>query len=108
MEELSKAVSAKKTGQYTDCRVGKEFLKAVDVTTQSVPHTNEATKRARHDGQAFIHEFGHAHYFLTVTPDDDNHILVQILSGIKIDDEKDVSLMTDKELADCAKQHTEL
>ena len=55
------------------------FLKAVDAITGSAPHTNEAEKKAKGDGEAMQHHFGAASYFLTVTSDDDNSFVVQVL-----------------------------
>jgi Helitron helicase-like domain at N-terminus/PIF1-like helicase len=59
---------------------GQVLLGAVDAICKRIPHTNEATKRARRDIETMQHHFGSPTFFLTVTPDDDNHILVQIYS----------------------------
>jgi hypothetical protein len=56
---------------------GDIILGAVDTTCKRIPHTNLATKRARRDIETMQHHFGSPN-FLTVTPDDDNHMLVQI------------------------------
>ena len=66
------------TGVASGALGGRRFLDAVDAIAQAVPHTNEAAKRARRDGEAHQHHFGMASYFLTVTPDDDNSFLVQV------------------------------
>jgi hypothetical protein len=51
----------------------------VDATTKYVPHTNEASKRAPRESKSMQHRFGAFSYFLTVTPDDDNSVIVQVL-----------------------------
>ena len=107
--EVSASVSARQQGNSIGSgTVGSKFLKAVDVTTTSVPHTNEAAKHARQDGEAYQHHFGLMDWFLTVSPDDENNILVQILSGFEIDDDEDVGSLSDVELSKRAKRRTEL
>ena len=82
------------------------FLKAMDAITGSAPHTNEAAKRAKRDGEAIQHHFGPPSFFLTVTPDDDNSFVVQVYSGLVIDDDVAVKKMSDAELMTCAKERT--
>jgi hypothetical protein len=50
-----------------------------------VPHMNLAAKRAKQNAEAIQHWFGMGSIFLTVTPDDENSLIVQIYSGIQID-----------------------
>ena len=59
---------------------GQVLLSAVDTICKNIPHTNEAATKARRDMEAMQHNFGCPTFFLTVTPDDDNHIIVQIYS----------------------------
>ena len=104
-EELEAAINSKgrrRTGP------GGRFLNAVDAIARAVPHTNEATKKARLKGEAIQHKFGPASYFLTITPDDDGNFLVQILSGIIVDDDQNIDDLSDAELAKRATRRTEI
>ena len=78
---------------------GNRYLKAVDAITCLAPHTNQAAKKARCDGDALQHHFGAASYFLNVTPDNDNKFIVQVYSGVVIDNKLSVSRKFDEELA---------
>jgi hypothetical protein len=42
---------------------GRQFLNAIDAIAKAVPHTNEAAKRARQDGEAHQHHFGMPSFF---------------------------------------------
>jgi Helitron helicase-like domain at N-terminus len=88
---------------------GRHFLCAMDAIARAVPHTNEAAKRARRDGEAHQHHFGTASYFLTpVTPDDDNSFRVQVYSQLTIDDDQQIAMLSDEQLMARAKQRTQL
>ena len=87
---------------------GGNLLSAIDAAARAVPHTNQATKNARKEGETCQHYFGIASYFLTVTPDDDNNCVVQILSGKIIDDNTSMETLTDEELTKRAKLRTEI
>ena len=41
---------------------------------------------------------GMSSFFLTVTPDDDNHYSIQILANEEIDDQDTIDFLTDQEL----------
>ena len=87
---------------------GRKLLGAIDAICKAVPHTNEAARRARRDVEALQHHFGCPTFFLTVTPDDDNHYIVQVYSQNIIDTVDNVSDLSDQNLFDKAKQRTEL
>jgi len=108
-EDVNEAIGRKQSGHLaSNSGVGGQFLSAIDAVSRAVPHTNEAAKRARSDGEAHQHQFGLSHYFLTVTPDDDSSFLVQVFSGHNIDDDTPVSSLPDEELQQRAKLRTEL
>ena len=87
-------------------RAGTRYLKTVDAITESVPHTDEAAKRARRHGEAMQHWFGLPNIFLTASIDDDNNYLIQVYSGIEVDDDTPVATLTDEQLRDRAKKRT--
>ena len=97
-EEVSAAISRKESGTINNGSIGGRFVHAVDTIAKAVPHTNEAAKRARHEGEALQHHFGLPHYFFTVTPDDENSLLIQVMSQNSIDDDTPIAEMTDAEL----------
>ena len=77
--ELGHATSRKITGNLPRPGTsGASFVEAVDAITTSVPHSNEATKRARRIGESHHHKFGFASWFLTVTPDDETSFFVPV------------------------------
>lgn len=108
-EDVNEAIGRKQSGHLaSNSGAGGQFLSAIDAVSRAVPHTNEAAKRARQDGEAHQHQFGLSHYFLTVTPYDDNSYLVQVYSNHNIDDDTPVSSLSDEELQQRAKLRTEL
>ena len=108
-DDVSRAINQRENGNRLNRNSpGGKFLSAIDAVSRAVPHTNEAAKRARGDGEALQHHFGQADVFLTVTPDDDNSFLVQVYAGVAIDDEQAVSSLSDEELRSRASERTEL
>jgi Helitron helicase-like domain at N-terminus len=77
---------------------GRMLLGAVDAICRRIPHSNEAAKKARGDIETMQHHFGCPTYFLTVTPDDDSHLLIQIFSGEIISESNKTDGMSDEEI----------
>lgn len=106
-EEVDAAISDRRSGtSHSAASTGRRFLNAIDAIARSVPHSSNAAKKARQDGEAHQHRFGMASFFLTAAVDDDNSLIVQILSGVKVDDEADIGSLTDDELASRAKHRS--
>lgn len=80
----------------------------MDAITGSAPHANEAARRAKRDGEAMQHHFGAPSYFLTVAPDDDNSFIIQVYSGVVVNDNVPISSLSDEELTSCARARTEI
>jgi hypothetical protein len=88
---------------------GSQMLKAIDSVCNACPHSNDAARKAKFNAQAIQHQFGCPTIFLTVTPDDDNHFAIQILSGHLIDDENQlVAESTDEDLILKSSKRTDL
>jgi len=88
---------------------GHRFLRAVDSTTKDVPHTNEAARKAKQDGEAIQHKFGMASIFLTVTPDDANSLVVQIYSREMVDgDDTRIGDLSDDDIANRGRLRNEI
>ena len=83
-EDIDMAVRNRRAGILSS-GAGEQFLKAIDAIGRGVAHTNEAAKKARRTAECLQHNFGMPTHFLTVTPDDDNCILVQSYSQTDID-----------------------
>jgi Helitron helicase-like domain at N-terminus len=77
---------------------GQSLLNAVDTICKNIPHSNEAAMKARKDIEAMQHYFGCPTFFLTVTPDDDNHIIVQIYSDEMLSSTDGTDAMNDDEV----------
>ena len=82
--QIYDAIGCNRRGANNENRTengGQVLLSAVDTICKNIPHTNEAAVKARRDMESMQHNFGCPTFFLTVTPDDDNHIIVQIYSN---------------------------
>jgi hypothetical protein len=110
MEEISEAISTRVSGgRKRRCTTqGHKLLNAVDAIAKAVPHTNEAAKQARSNGECIQHHFGTPSVFLTVTPDDDNSFLVQVLVDEIIDDDRPIESISNEELTTRAKKRTNM
>ena len=84
------------------------LLDAMDATARSLPHTNEASRKARGVGESMMHHFGMSSVFITVTFDDENSFLMQIMSGRTIDDDTPVNELSDQDVCNCAEGRREL
>jgi hypothetical protein len=89
-------------GTYVSLRV----LDSVDVCSRALPHANKAAKKARGIGESMQHAFGTGSIFLTVSFDDDCCYLTQVLSGVQVDDDVDISTLTEDELKEWCKKCT--
>ena len=87
---------------------GKKLLNGVDAISKAIPHTNEAAKDARRKAECLQHHFGCPTFFLTVTPDDDNHFLIQVLSNNMIDKDESIENILNQQLYERGKERTGL
>ena len=94
--------------RYAGTDVSRKFLAAVDASGKALPHTNESAKAARGMGESMQHHFGMSSVFLTVTFDDENSLIIQAYSGVKVDDDEDVNSLSDEELSRRASRRREL
>ena len=102
-DAVDAAIHARRRGvrDYTEeGRGGELLLSAVDAVVGGVPHTNQATKRARRHAEAILHAFGLPSVFLTVTPDDDNSYLLEVLSKCNNDYSTNESVGTSNTVED--------
>ena len=90
--------------RYGGTNTAKKYLSSVDACSKALPHTNEAAKAARGNGESMQHHFGMSSVFLTVTFDDENSVLMQVLSDIEVDDGEDSDSLSDVELSERAKR----
>jgi Helitron helicase-like domain at N-terminus len=111
-EDVEEAINATKVarGIYTDTgERGQQTLRAIDAICNAAPHSNDAAKKAKFKAQAIHHYYGCPTLFLTVTPDDDNHFSIQVLSGENIDiNGKSVHESSDEDLMSRAQKRTKL
>ena len=107
-EDIDIAVKNRRAGMLSS-GTGEQFLKAIDAIGRGVAHTNEAAKKARRTAECLQHNFGMPTHFLTVTPDDDNSILVQSYSQKDIDiNSKAVDDMDVAEIENLGRKRKEL
>ena len=78
-QDLVNAIDKRKKGNQPMGAAGN-FIRAVDAVTTSVPHSNDAARKARRDSEAFAHHFGIPSYFLSVTPDDETSFFILVYS----------------------------
>ena len=107
-QQIDEAIDNKRNNRDATSSRGSSLLGAIDAVCKAIPHTNEAAKVARRDIETMQHHFGCPTFFLTVTPDDDNHILIQIYSQNVLSATSTIDEMTDDEVFELSKQKTEL
>jgi hypothetical protein len=88
----------KRKNHYAGTNLSRRFLDAVDATARSLPHTDEAARVARNKGESMQHHFGMPSVFLTMTFDDEQSFLMQVLSGRDIDDKTSMDDLNDEEI----------
>ena len=94
--------------RYAGTTNSRRFLDAVDATAKALPHTNEAAKKARQQGEAMQHHFGMSSVFVTFTFDDENSLVMQVLSGEDIDDDTPTENLSDEQVLERANRRREL
>ena len=99
-QDLANAINKRKQGEDYHVKGAGNFIQAVDAVTKAVPHSNNAAKAARRNGEAYAHHFGFPSFFLSVTPDDESSyfVLVHSLESSGMEN-FDPSNMTDEELS---------
>ena len=88
--------------------LSNNFLRCIDAVTRELPHSNKAAGRARTEGESLCHNLGFPSVFLTFAPDDEASFLLQILTGVTIDDDIPIGDLTDEQLAARAKNRREI
>ena len=86
----------------------KTLLPAVDACSKSLPHSNEAARAAQSTGELMQHHFGIGSAWLTVTFNDDNCLVMQVLSDCRIDNDKAPKDLTADEISDRNEKRSEL
>ena len=81
------------------------FLNLLSAMTRSLPHTNEAAKQGRRNVINMQIEFGFPHIFFTISPPDDNSLIICTYGGIQ-NMPKDPFEMTEEELISLSKERT--
>jgi AAA domain/Helitron helicase-like domain at N-terminus len=109
VNDLEKSIDGRIRGNANaGSRTASQYLNIIDSVNRAVPHTDEAAKRARQVAEAHMHEYGLPTFFLTACPDDDNNIVIQIMSQQQVDDNKPISTVSDEVLLERSKGRTSL
>ena len=108
INDIDDAIHCKRSRRQTQTNEGGLLLGAIDAVCKVIPHSNQAAAAARRKMETMQHHFGCPTFFLTVTPDDDNHMLIQILSQEYIDKQNNVDDMTDEEVFQLSSDKTAL
>ena len=96
--DLKETIEQERLGnRHGGTRISRNFLQSVKACTSALPHTNEAAKSARSTSESMQHYLGSGSVFLTVTFDDENSLLMQVLSGQEIDNDDDLTTLEDVE-----------
>ena len=110
--ELFEALDQRRKKKPITSPAARKMLSTLEAVAACAPHTNEAAKKAKYKVEAMQCHFGLPSWFLTVTPDDENSVLLQVYSGNNINLDvttwEQVEQMTDKELSDKAIQKRNL
>ena len=106
-DDVRETARARGRGDFrSGTNASKALLSAIDGTARALPHTDEAAKKARSDSEAMQHEFGVGSIFLTVTFDDNNSLLLQVLCHELIDDDTPIEELSDEDCADRVRKRT--
>jgi hypothetical protein len=98
--DLSSAIRGRRAGdRNAGTAASRTLLRAVDACGDALPHTNEAAKKARRTAESLQHHFGIGSVWLTVTFDDENSLIMQVLNGIEIDDDTPTVLLSNEDLS---------
>ena len=109
VRDVTSCINGRKLGnRVSGTNASKKLLKAVDATSRNLPHTNEATRRARGNNEAMQHHLGMSSFFVTGTFDDENSFLIQVYAGETIEDDTPVDNLSDKEVCRRASKRREL
>jgi Helitron helicase-like domain at N-terminus len=84
IQDVDNAITQHRNKTYNhfgETSAGHRLLTSIDAICKLIPHTNEAAKKAKGDLEAMQHTFGCPTFFLTITPDDDYHMIVHAYSG---------------------------
>ena len=107
-QDLHATIKQRRQGnRFGGTKGSRKLLDAVDACAQGLPHTNEASKKARAEGEAMQHHFGSGSLFLTVTFDDENSLLMQTMAGDVIDDDTPIQQLSANDLAQRSKKRQE-
>ena len=104
IKDFTKAVKARRLKKRQGSKISQKLLDAVDATARELPHTDKAAQRARSSMEAMFHHKGMGSVFLTVTFDDENSILMQVFTGVQIDNNECIDDLTDEQLRERAKK----
>ena len=108
-DDVRQCILARRNGdRFSGTNVSKKLLQSVEAGSRALPHANEATRKARTTGESMQHHFGTGSIFATVTFDDENNFLMQVLTGEDIDDGTDISSLSDEELERRGKKRKEI
>ena len=107
--DLSDAINNRRRGdRFGGTFASNAFLRQVDATASSLPHTDASAKKARTKLEAMVHELGIPDVFLTVNFDDECSFLLQVLVNEEIDDDTPVEDLSDAECAERAIKRREI
>ena len=98
-DDLHRTIQARRHGNYYGgTHVSRRLIECVEACSKDLPHTYEAAKKQRANGESMQHHFGQASVFMTVTFDDENSFLIQVLTGKLIDDNVELVDLSDEDL----------
>ena len=97
INDVTTAIGARSNGIKVYNK-GETFLSAIDSVTNTIPNSNDATRKARRNGETLQHHFGTASYFLTINPDDEASYIIQIYSQQIIDNNISAIFQADEDI----------
>lgn len=97
--DFSKACKGRREGKRKGGKISNTLLDAVDATARDLPHSDKAAKLARSSMESMFHHLGMGSVFLTVTFDDENSLLLQVMTGVRLDKEENIDDLSDEELS---------
>ena len=109
LNDVTSCINGRRLGnRNAGTLASRTLLNAVDATSKSLPHTDEASRRERSTNESMLHHLGTPGIFATATFDDENSFLIQVMTGEIVDDDELVETLSDQECTERASKRREI
>ena len=108
IEEIERRNGGNNKYSSSNSEGASAYLDKISAIAKSMPHTKEAAKQARKDLISMQIAHGQPSIFLTITPPDDDSLLINVYSQLNINELTDLNEITSEMLRERAETRSEL